>query len=111
MDEQPLLDAWRRNWKVLPTAFVDNVTFDITIPAELQILSEPWWYLKSVDQDNSVEIEQMTPARWVILFATVMRLRSQCEKGIRFELLCESQGPREIERVREICRRLSKEPT
>jgi hypothetical protein len=95
----------------LPTVLVDPVTFDITNPAELQMLGKAWWYLKFDDQGNSIEIEQMAAARWVILFATVMRLRSQCERGIRFELLCESQGPREIERVREICGRLSKEPT
>lgn len=113
MNAKPLLDSWRRIWRTLPTSLIDKVTFDVSLPRQSSAKGLSFWVTGVDEEGIEMGVDQMAPSRWPILFATVMRQRSECEGGIRFELV----GNPDVrlleaghERNQEILRKLSKEP-
>ena len=105
-----LSKAWRSEWKTLPMSSVESVTFDITLPDIGGRRGTGFWGEFEKDEDGiELAFDQMAPIRLAIVLATVMRMQSRREQGVRFELVCDGPGPRTMEQAREICRKLSKE--
>ena len=90
---------------------IESVTFDVTISdIEGRKRFHDSGYLMHNDAGVEVSVDDKAPYCLVLVMATVLSVRSRRERGVHFDLACDTEDRGEMKRVRGYCKRLSKGP-